>query len=81
MTVEVTRTIVDGGGTRTETLTSKYQPWRAIYLVGSESDIPASARSATTDDGAGETGAAVEETPIDATSPMTGEIDADTGGE
>ena len=46
MTVEVTRTIIEDGTTRTETLRSKYQPWRAIYLVGSESDIPASARSA-----------------------------------
>ncbi len=46
MTVEVTRTIIEGGTTRTEKLVSKYQPWRAIYLVGSEADIPASARAA-----------------------------------
>lgn len=45
MTVEVTRTISASGTTRTETLVSKYQPWRAIYLVGSEADIPASARA------------------------------------
>lgn len=49
MTVEVTRTIIEGGATRTETLVSKYQPWRAVYLVGSEADIPASARSAAVD--------------------------------
>lgn len=45
MTVAVTRTITQNGQTRTETLTSQYQPWRAIYLVGSEADIPASARA------------------------------------
>jgi hypothetical protein len=52
MTVNVTRTITQNGETRTETLTSKYQPWRAIYLVGSEADIPASARAgaATSDE-------------------------------
>lgn len=49
MTVEVTRTIIEGGTTRTETLVSKYQPWRAVYLVGSEADIPASARAAATE--------------------------------
>lgn len=49
MTVEVTRTIIENGATRTETLRSKYQPWRAIYQVGSEADIPASARSAATE--------------------------------
>jgi vancomycin resistance protein YoaR len=49
MTVNVTRTIIENGNKRVETLTSKYQPWRAIDLVGSESDIPASARSAATD--------------------------------
>lgn len=48
MTVTVTRTIIENGQTRTDTLVSKYQPWRAIYLVGSEADIPASARAATT---------------------------------
>ena len=45
MTVQVTRTIVENGQTRTETLTSIYDPWRAIYLVGSESQIPVSARA------------------------------------
>jgi vancomycin resistance protein YoaR len=48
MTVTVTRTIIENGQTRTDTLVSKYQPWRAIYLVGSEADIPASARTDTT---------------------------------
>lgn len=47
MTVDVTRTIVQDGVTRTETLHSKYQPWRAIYQVGSKSDIPASAQGAS----------------------------------
>jgi hypothetical protein len=75
MTVEVTRTLIEGGETRTETLVSKYQPWRAVYLVGSEADIPASARSAVTesvtleDDGTDE-GA---EATIDATTPVTEE--------
>lgn len=46
MTVEVTRTIIEGGATRSETMVSKYQPWRAIYLVGSQADIPASTRAA-----------------------------------
>jgi vancomycin resistance protein YoaR len=48
MTVRVTRTIVENGQTRTDTLTSVYQPWRAVYLVGSEADIPASARATPT---------------------------------
>ena len=34
MTVAVTRTIVENGTTRTDTLRSNYQPWRAVYLVG-----------------------------------------------
>ncbi|MBW7882711.1 MAG: VanW family protein [Caldilineaceae bacterium] len=41
MTVTVRRTIVENGTTRTDTLTSKYQPWRAVYLVGPGTDIPA----------------------------------------
>ncbi len=48
MTVKITRTIVENGQTRTDTLTSVYQPWRAVYLVGSEADIPASARATPT---------------------------------
>jgi vancomycin resistance protein YoaR len=76
MTVEVTRTIVEGGATRTETLVSKYQPWRAVYLVGSEADIPASARSAAADavevegDSTTET---ITETTVEATVPLTEE--------
>jgi hypothetical protein len=46
MTATVTRTIVEGGATRTETLTSVYEPWRAVYLVGSESQIPRAAAPA-----------------------------------
>jgi vancomycin resistance protein YoaR len=34
MAVTVTRTIVEDGATRTDTLKSLYQPWRAVYLVG-----------------------------------------------
>ena len=41
MTAQVTRTIVENGETRTETLVSKYQPWRAVYLYGPGTDIPA----------------------------------------
>jgi vancomycin resistance protein YoaR len=41
MTVAVTRTIVENGTTRTDTLTSNYQPWRAVYLVGPGTEIPA----------------------------------------
>ncbi len=82
MTVKVTRSIIEGGATRTETLTSKYQPWRAIYLVGSESDIPASVRNAATEEtptaaGAATVDATVTETTtaepsIEATTPVTG---------
>jgi vancomycin resistance protein YoaR len=41
MTATVTRTIVESGTTRTDTLVSKYQPWRAVYLVGPGTEIPA----------------------------------------
>lgn len=41
MTATVTRTIVENGTTRTDTLVSKYQPWRAVYLVGPGTEIPA----------------------------------------
>jgi vancomycin resistance protein YoaR len=41
MTVTVTRTIVENGTTRTDTLTSNYEPWRAVYLVGPGTAIPA----------------------------------------
>lgn len=40
MTVTVTRTIMENGTTRTDTLTSRYVPWRAVYLVGPGSDVP-----------------------------------------
>jgi vancomycin resistance protein YoaR len=40
MTVTVTRTIVENGTTRTDTLRSKYQPWRAVYLVGPGTETP-----------------------------------------
>ena len=40
MTVTVQRTITENGEQRTDTLTSKYQPWRAIYLAGPGVDIP-----------------------------------------
>jgi vancomycin resistance protein YoaR len=41
MTVTVQRTIVENGTTRTDTLTSRYVPWRAQYLVGPGVEIPA----------------------------------------
>jgi vancomycin resistance protein YoaR len=65
MTVQVTRTIVENGQTRTETLTSKYQPWRAIYNVGSESQIPSSTQATTQ-----------EESPVvvEETAPVTTEV-------
>lgn len=43
MTVSVERTIIENGAKRTDTLTSKYQPWRSIYLVAPDVPIPASA--------------------------------------
>ncbi len=42
MTTRVTRTIVENGTTRTDTLVSQYQPWRAVYLVGPGTAIPES---------------------------------------
>ena len=41
MTVTVQRTIVENGTTHTDTLTSRYVPWRAQYLVAPGTDIPA----------------------------------------
>jgi vancomycin resistance protein YoaR len=73
MTVEVTRTLIENGETRTETLVSEYQPWRAVYLVGSEADIPASARNAITDTVPVEDDSAAEAT-VEATVPVTAEI-------
>ena len=43
MTTRVTRTIVENGTTRTDTLESKYEPWQAVYLVGPGTAIPESA--------------------------------------
>ncbi len=43
MTVSVERTIVENGTTRTDTLTSVYEPWQAIYEVASLTEIPATA--------------------------------------
>ena len=40
MTVKVERTIVENGTTRTDTIVSHYQPWRAIYLIGPGTQIP-----------------------------------------
>ncbi|MCB0131075.1 MAG: VanW family protein, partial [Caldilineaceae bacterium] len=40
MSVQIERTIVEAGTTRTDTITSYYQPWRAIYLVGPGTDVP-----------------------------------------
>lgn len=40
MTVRFERTIVENGVTRTDALVSRYQPWRAIYLVGPGYDVP-----------------------------------------
>ncbi len=41
MTVTVERTIVENGTTRTDTLTSVYSPWQAVFEVGPGTDIPA----------------------------------------
>lgn len=42
-TVEVTRTIIENGESRTDTITSKYQPWQAVYLVGPGTQVPGGA--------------------------------------
>ncbi len=47
MTVTVTRTIVENGTTRTDTVVSRYQPWRAVYLVAPGTEIPTPAATAT----------------------------------
>lgn len=52
MTVAVTRTIVENGTTRTDTITSRYQPWRAVYLVAPGTEIPATATPEPTPAGA-----------------------------
>ncbi len=43
MRVVVTRRITEDGQTREEELVSVYQPWRAVYLVGPGTEIPATA--------------------------------------
>lgn len=48
MTVTVTRSILENGTTRTDTIVSHYQPWRAVYLVGPGTDIPETATPAET---------------------------------
>lgn len=40
MSVAVQRTIVEDGTTRTDTLRSEYQPWKAVYLVGPGTAVP-----------------------------------------
>jgi len=45
MTVNVTRTIVENGTTRTDTISSRYQPWRAVYLVAPGTAIPDAAET------------------------------------
>jgi vancomycin resistance protein YoaR len=70
MTATVTRTIVEGGATRTETLTSVYEPWRAVYLVGSESQIPRAAAPAV-EATAEPTEAAAETPTVDASATVT----------
>jgi len=49
MTVQVERTIVEDGTTRTDTLTSYYQPWNALYLVGPGTAIPQQPNPASTE--------------------------------
>ncbi|MDI9548284.1 MAG: VanW family protein [Chloroflexota bacterium] len=67
MTVTVTRTIVENGETRTETLRSKYQPWRAVYLVGPGTEIPATPTPSATAEAVEEEGS--EAMPASTPSP------------
>lgn len=48
MTVTVTRTILENGTTRTDTIVSRYQPWRAVYLVAPGTEIPTTPTPAET---------------------------------
>ncbi len=48
MSVTVQRTIVEDGTTRTDTLRSEYQPWKAVYLVGPGTDVPTPAATPAT---------------------------------
>ena len=47
MTVVVTRTIVEDGVARTDTLASKYEPWQAVYEVGPGTEVPTAVPSET----------------------------------
>jgi vancomycin resistance protein YoaR len=53
MTSKVTRTILENGETRSETLTSVYQPWRAVYLYGPGVDVPATPTASPRSDATG----------------------------
>jgi hypothetical protein len=75
MVATVTRTIVEGGATRTETLVSKYQPWKAVYLVGSEADLPAPAPAAAAQSATVQT-TTVETAPAETAPTATGETEA-----
>lgn len=68
MTVTVERTIVENGTTRTDTLTSVYSPWQAVYEVGPGTEIPA---TATPEPAAGVLDANIAITPTPS-SPETG---------
>src|SRR5690606_4063289 len=47
MSVTVQRPIDEDGTTRTDTLRSEYQPWKAVYLVGPGADVPTPAATPT----------------------------------
>jgi len=68
MTVTVERTIVENGTTRTDTLTSVYSPWQAVYEVGPGTEVPA---TATPEPSAGVLDANLAITPTPS-SPETG---------
>lgn len=80
MTVEVTRTIIEGGQTRTETLVSIYDPWQAVYLVGSEADIPISARNAASEESVSVESDATDEGATEPTIEATTPVTDDTAG-
>jgi vancomycin resistance protein YoaR len=70
MTALVTRTIVENGETRTETMTSKYQPWQAVYLYGPGTDIPVTPTVVPRSD-------AADSTAVNATGIVTGDGSTD----
>ena len=47
LTVSVERTIVENGQSRVDTITSVYQPWSAVFLVGPGTPIPGQEKPAT----------------------------------